>query len=271
MITQGIAASRFETMSLVFQTNRVPPVTPDFWLVKLLAVTVGETAADYLAVNMGIGLTTTSIIMTLVLCLALTIQFAQKRYVPAPYWITVVLISIVGTLVTDNLTDNFGVALLSSTVFFSAGLLAIFAVWYFVEGTLSIHTVFTARREAFYWLAIMFTFSLGTAVGDLLAESMDLGYLATGSIFAASIALIASAYYVLGMNGILAFWMAYIFTRPLGASLGDLLSQPTEYGGLGFGTIATSLLFLICIAAVIFYMTLTYKRDGRARKVARRA
>src|SRR5262245_60964541 len=131
--------------------NRVPKVTADFWLIKLMAVTVGETAADYLAVNLGLGLTTTSLIMTVVLVVGLALQFAQKRYVPWAYWIAVVMISIVGTLITDNLSDNIGIALETSTAWFTVTLVVIFAVWYAYEGTLSIHTIFTTRREIFYW------------------------------------------------------------------------------------------------------------------------
>ncbi len=236
--------------------NRVPKVTADFWLIKLMAVTIGETAADYLAVNLGFGLTTTSLLMTAVLVIALVAQFAQKRYVPWAYWTAVVLISIVGTLITDNLVDNFGFQLETTTGWFIVALVVTFVVWYAYEGTLSIHSIFTTRREAFYWLAILFTFALGTSAGDLLAESLDLGYLTTGLIFAGVIAAVTFAY-MLGMNSILAFWLAYIFTRPLGASFGDLLSQPVEYGGFGFGTIATSLLFLGAIVVIVVYMTLS--------------
>jgi uncharacterized membrane-anchored protein len=241
--------------------NRVPEVTVDFWLIKLMAVTMGETAADYLAVNLGLGLTTTSLMMTAVLIVALLFQFAQKRYVPPVYWTAVVLISIVGTLVTDNLVDNFGVALQSTAIAFTILLALTFAVWYRAERTLSIHSIFTTRREAFYWLAILFTFALGTAVGDLVAEVFALGYLTTGILFGAIIAAIAAAFYVLKANAILCFWLAYILTRPLGASFGDLLSQPVEYGGLGFGTIVTSALFLAAIVGLVIYMTVTHKPD----------
>jgi len=241
--------------------NRVPEVTVDFWLIKIMAVTMGETAADYLAVNLGLGLTTTSLIMTAVLAVALVLQFTRKRYVPWAYWLAVVLISVVGTLVTDNLVDNFGVRLETTTIVFSALLALVFAVWYASEKTLSIHTIFTTRREVFYWLAILFTFSLGTAAGDLVAERFDMGYLTAGLIFGGVIALITLAYYVLGLNGILAFWLAYILTRPLGASFGDLLSQPVEYGGLGFGTTFTSLIFLGSIIALVLYMTLKQTAD----------
>lgn len=235
--------------------NRVPEVTPSFWLVKLLAVTMGETAADYLAVNLGFGLSTTSLIMSGLLAVALILQFAQKRYVPWAYWLAVVMISVVGTLLSDNLVDNLGISLATTTVGFSLALAVTFTVWYAFEGTLSIHSVTTTRREIFYWLAILFTFALGTSAGDLVAEQFDLGYLTTGYIFAAVIAVIALGYYVGLLNGILAFWLAYIFTRPLGASFGDLLSQPKEYGGLGFGTTSTSLIFLAVIAATVMYMT----------------
>ena len=243
------------------QFNRVPKVTVDFWLIKLMAVTMGETAADYLAVNMGLGLTTTSLIMGSILLVAAFLQFAQKKYVPWAYWLAVVLISIVGTLITDNLVDNLGVPLTTTTIFFSVALLATFAVWYAYEKTLSIHTIFTTRREIYYWLAILFTFSLGTAAGDLVAEHFELGYLTTGLLFGGIISAIAFAYYVFKIDGILAFWLAYILTRPLGASFGDLLSQPLGYGGLGFGTIITSALFLTAIIVIVAYMTIAHDGD----------
>ena len=241
--------------------NRVPKVTVDFWLIKLMAVTMGETAADYLAVNMGLGLTTTALIMSSILMTALLYQFAQKKYLPAPYWAAVVLISIVGTLITDCLIDIFGVPLTTTTTAFTVVLGATFALWYAVEKTLSIHSIFTTRREIFYWLAILFTFSLGTAAGDLVAEHFALGYLTTGLLFVGIIAAFTFGYYVLKLNAILMFWLAYIFTRPLGASFGDLLSQPTDYGGLGFGTIVTSAIFLTAIIAIVAYMSYTHEGD----------
>ena len=246
--------------------NRVPRVTIDFWLVKLMAVTVGETAADFINMNLGLGLSTTSWIMTGFLIAALVLQFAQKKYVAWIYWLAVVLISIVGTLITDNLVDNLGVSLETTTVAFSIALAATFAVWYAFEKTLSIHTIFTTRREAFYWLAILFTFALGTAAGDLAAEGLGLGYLQAGIAYSAIIGVIAFGFYALKMNSILAFWLAYIFTRPMGASFGDLLSQPTGEGGLGFGTAITSVLFLLAILVIIVYMTMTHDDEEAARR-----
>lgn len=235
--------------------NRVPEVTVDFWIIKLMAVTVGETAADFLALNLGLGLQNTTYLMSAILVGVITLQFAQKRYVPWVYWSAVVMVSVVGTLLTDNLIDTFGVPLETTTIACTVILAAIFAAWYASEKTLSIHTVVTTRREIFYWLAVLATFALGTAAGDYVSEALGVGYLITGAVFGAIIAAIAFAHFVLKMNAILAFWLAYIFTRPLGASFGDLLSQPTEYGGMGFGTTVTSIMFLTVIAAIVIYMT----------------
>lgn len=242
--------------------NRVPEVTVDFWLIKLLAVTVGETAADFLNMNLGLGLSTTSIIMSGFLIAALFVQFAQRKYTPWIYWLAVVLISVVGTLLTDNLVDNLDISLEACTVGFSVALALTFALWYAIEGTLSIHTIFSARREVFYWLAILFTFALGTAAGDLLAESLSLGYLNAGLFYCGVIAIIAAGFYLFKLNAILCFWLAYIFTRPMGASFGDLLSQPSGAGGFGLGTILISFVFLIAIAAIVTYVQMT--REGRA-------
>ena len=263
-LAPSLAAGRtFVPTDRTAPVNRVPEVTISFWLIKLMAVTMGETAADYLAVNLGLGLTATSLLMAAILAGALVLQFVQRRYVPWTYWLAVVLISIVGTLVTDNLVDNLGVSLVTTTVFFTIALAATFATWWATERTLSIHEVFTARREAFYWLAILFTFALGTAAGDLVAEQFGLGYLATGILFGMIIASVTAGYYVLRLDGILAFWIAYIFTRPLGASFGDLLSQPSEYGGLGLGTIITSAIFLAVIVATVVWMTMHRKTGAR--------
>ncbi|MBP1964268.1 hypothetical protein [Paenibacillus aceris] len=239
--------------------SKVPEVTIYFWIIKILCTTVGETAADFLNVNLGFGLTGTSIVMGILLFVTLFFQFRAQKYMPSLYWLTVVLISIFGTLVTDNLTDNMGISLEVSTTVFSIVLILIFALWYAKEKTLSIHSIFTKRRETFYWLTILFTFALGTAAGDLMAESLGLGYLVTGSIVCAVIACVTAAWR-LGLNAVLAFWIAYIMTRPLGASLGDLLSQPQEFGGLGLGATATSIIFLLAILLIIIFLSIT-KRD----------
>lgn len=230
-------------------------ITLFFWVIKILATTVGETGADFLIFNLHFGLPLTSLLMGGVLVAVLYAQIRSKQYIPWLYWVSVVMVSIVGTLITDNLTDNLDVPLTTSTVGFSVALLATFWVWYKAEGSLSIHSISSLRRELFYWAAILFTFALGTAAGDLLAESIGLGYALSAMIFASAIAVITLGFYAFKLNSVLAFWLAYIITRPLGASIGDYLSQPVADGGLGLGTIATSALFLAAIAALVAYLT----------------
>lgn len=240
--------------------NRVPEITLFFWIIKILATTVGETAADFLSVNLNMGLTNTSYVMGGLLVIALLVQFVFiKKYIPASYWVAVVLMSIVGTLITDNLVDNLGVSLETTTILFSIALALVFVLWYYSEKTLSVHTIYTAKRELFYWAAILFTFALGTASGDLLAEGLALGYGTSAVIFLAVIGLIAAAHFYLKLDAILAFWLAYILTRPLGASIGDLLSQSTDDGGLGLGTVITSAIFLSAILGLVVYLSVTKK------------
>ncbi|MFF0250901.1 hypothetical protein ACFYPW_00220 [Micromonospora zamorensis] len=240
--------------------NKVPEVTIYFWLIKVLSTTVGETAADFLNVDLHLGLTGTMVAMVVLLAAVLTVQFRTKKYVPWVYWLAVVLISIVGTLITDSLVDNLGVPLEIATVVFAVLLVGTFTAWYRSERTLSIHTIVTSRREAFYWAAILFTFALGTAAGDLLAEGLALGYRGSILIFAGLIAVIAAASSRSWLSPILAFWLAYILTRPLGASLGDYLSQAPDDGGLGLGAVFTSALFLATILGLVAYLGVT-KRD----------
>ena len=246
---------------LARMVNKVPEVTLIFWVVKILSTTVGETAADYLAVHVGLGASTTTLGMTVLLILALILQLHRRAYVPWIYWLTVVLVSIVGTQLTDFLTDKLEVSLYTSTVIFLCALAVTFAVWYSVERTLSIHTIITTRRELFYWTVILFTFALGTAAGDLATEALGMGFRLGVVVFGLLIAAIATAFRF-GGNAVLTFWLAYILTRPLGASLGDLLSQAREYGGVGLGTIYTSIAFLSVIIVLVTWMTFEGERSG---------
>ncbi len=234
--------------------STVPEITVFFWIVKVLSTTVGETFADFLSDTLGLGPTLTTVVTSALLAVALTVQFRTHRYVPAVYWLAVVLAGIVGTLLAGNLTDDFGVPLGLTTIVFALALAGTFAAWYATERTLSIHTVDTPRREAFYWLAILFTFALGTAAGDLVAEAFGLGWAAAIVVFAAPIAVVAVARR-LGLGAVLAFWPAYVLTRPLGAALGDLLAQPAARGGLGLGAGVTSVIFLIIMVGVVVYLT----------------
>ena len=248
--------------------NKVPEITVYFWVIKVLCTTVGETFADNLNENLGLGLTDTSYIMGAVLIAVIVAQFRSRRYVPGIYWLAVVLVSVVGTLVSDNLVENYGVTLEATTIAFSLCLVATFAAWWWSERTLSVHTIVTTRREAFYWATILFTFALGTSAGDLISEKLELGYLPTVGIFAAAIAAIAFCHFALRMNAILSFWLAYIMTRPLGASIGDYLASPTGEGGLGLGTTVTSIIFLSTILALVVFLAVTRRDVIRVGPVA---
>ena len=245
--------------------NKVPEVTLYFWVIKVLCTTVGETASDYLSTNVGLGLTNTTFITGALLLAVLVAQFRARKYIPSIYWLGIVLISVVGTQITDNLTDNAGVSLVTTTIVFSIVLAAVFGAWYAGERTLSIHTIYSTRREGFYWLAVLFTFALGTAAGDLTAERLAFGYWVSALMFAGVIAAVAVAHFRFRLNAVAAFWIAYILTRPLGASLGDYLSQPRAGGGLGLGTTTTSVLFLTAILLVVAFLSVTRKDATEAR------
>lgn len=240
--------------------NKVPEVTALFWIVKIMSTTVGETAADFLSGNLGLGLPATTAVMASLLAVVLVAQFSARRHVPSFYWLAVVLISVVGTLFSDNLVDNLGVSLWTTTGIFAACLIATFSGWFAKERTLSIHAITTRRRESFYWLAILFTFALGTAAGDLIAEKLAFGYLPSAAMFGAVIAAVTLAYYQLGLNSVFAFWAAYILTRPFGASMGDFLTATRHAGGLGLGTNGTSALFLVVIVACVSWFTMVDRR-----------
>ena len=236
-------------------------ITASFWAIKILSTTVGETGADTLAVNAGWGRTTTTLGMVGLLLVFLVAQLRARTYVPWLYWLVVILISVVGTQLTDALTDGLGVSLYLSSAAFCVCLAAVFAVWYAREHTLSIKHVDTFPRELFYWTAVLFTFALGTAAGDLATEALGLGFRWGTVIFGVAIALTFAAWR-LGANEVLAFWIAYILTRPFGAALGDLLTQSRDYGGIGLGPLVTSIIFLAIIATLVGREQLRSSRAG---------
>jgi uncharacterized membrane-anchored protein len=258
IVDQALVPGRRQTL------NKVPEVTVYFWIIKILCTTVGESFADYINETLGFGLTNTTILFSAALIAVLVAQFRLRRYVPGVYWLAVVLISVVGTLLTDNLTDGQGVPLWISTTVFAVALAVVFGVWYRREHTLSIHTIVTTPREAFYWLAVLVTFALGTAAGDWTLELTGWSpgaavLLPAGLILAVLIA------WRLGAGPVLSFWLAYILTRPLGANIGDYLGSSHDDGGLGLGTLGTSLLFLTTIFIVVVYLTLTRKDQTEMR------
>src|SRR3954464_1407627 len=238
--------------------NKVPEVTVYFWIIKILCTTVGESFADYINETLGFGLTNTTLVFSAALVVTLVVQFRLDRYVPSIYWLAVVLISVVGTLLTDNLTDGHNVPLWISSTVFAVLLATVFGIWYARERTLSIHTIVTTPRESFYWLTVLVTFALGTAVGDwtLALTGWSPGVsvlLPLGLILAVLIA------WKLGAGPVLCFWLAYILTRPLGANIGDYLASDKDEGGLGLGTLVTSIVFLAAILITVVYLTISKK------------
>ena len=237
--------------------KKVPEVTVFFWTIKLFTTGMGETTSDYLAhqfdpiIAVAIG--------GVALAVALILQFAVRRYIAWIYWLTIVMVAIFGTMAADVLHVGFGVPYIVSTTLFTVALAVIFVAWYVSEKTLSIHSIYTRRRELFYWATVMATFALGTAVGDMTATTLGLGYFSSGILFAVLIAIPALGYWLFGLNEILAFWFAYIVTRPLGASFADWLGKPKSGGGFGLGTGKISLILAILIVALVGYLTVTHK------------
>ncbi|MDT7539059.1 MAG: hypothetical protein QOI82_2644 [Actinomycetota bacterium] len=239
--------------------NKVPEVTIFFWIIKILCTTVGESLADYVNETLGFGIYKTTALFTAALVIVLVVQFRARQYVPGVYWLAVVLISVVGTLITDIGTDEKGIPLWLSTTVFAVLLAIVFAVWHAREHTLSIHSIVTTPRESFYWLAVLVTFALGTAAGDW---TLDLTGWSPGQavLLPAGLILAVLVAWNLGAGPVLSFWLAYILTRPLGANLGDYLSASKDDGGLNLGTLVTSLIFLGAILVTVIYLTIT-KRD----------
>jgi uncharacterized membrane-anchored protein len=232
---------------------KVPEITALFWIIKVLTTAQGEAVADFLYFRYGPVITGT--LGTVGLAAALAVQFRVRRYVPWIYWLAVMMVAVFGTLAADGLHIVIGVPYLWSTALYGSSLAVIFAVWYVTERTLSIHSIFTWRREAFYWATVMATFALGTALGDLTAYTMRLGYLTSGFVFAVVIAIPAVAHWRFGLNPVLAFWSAYVVTRPLGASFADWMGVSHALGGLGLGRGPVGLSLTIVIAGFVGYLS----------------
>ena len=237
--------------------RKVPEATAVFWITKILTTGMGETASDYLVRIMNPILAIA--LAGLVLAASLALQFSARKYVAWIYWAAVIMVSIFGTMAADVLHVGLGIPYVVSTIFFAVVLAVIFAVWYAKEKSLSIHSITTFRRELFYWATVLTTFALGTAVGDMAATTLHLGYLSSGILFAFLIAIPAAAYWKFGMNSIAAFWCAYILTRPLGASFSDWMGVSQVRGGLGWGTGPVSLVLLGIIVLLVVYLSVTRK------------
>jgi len=245
------------TQTLIQVMGKVPRVTVYFWIIKLLTTGMGETTSDYLVHQLNpiiaVALGSIGLAITLVL------QLSVRRYVAWIYWLAVVMVAIFGTMAADVIHIGLGIPYLLSTAFFAVTLAVIFVIWYVSEKTLSIHSIYTRRREMFYWATVMATFALGTATGDMTATTLGLGYFSSGVLFTVLIALPALGYWLLGLNEVLAFWLAYILTRPLGASFADWMGRAHDLGGIGLGTGQVSLGLAILIVGFVSYLTITRK------------
>ena len=237
---------------------RVPEVTVYFWVIKALSTAMGESTSDFLV--HFIGPVPAVLLGFSGFVVAMIIQFWHRRYVAWSYWLAVVMVGVFGTMAADVLHVGLGVPYLVSSALFVIGLAAVFATWRAVEGTLSIHSIDSTRREVFYWLAVMATFALGTAVGDLAAYTLHLGYFLSAAVFAVVITIPAIGFWGFRLNSILAFWMAYVATRPLGASVADWLGKPRSVTGLGVGSGWVALVLTVAIACLVAFLTVT-KRD----------
>ena len=247
--------------------NKVPEVVIWFWIIKILCTTVGESFADWINMTLGVGLVSTAVLFTVIFAVVLFVQMRLPKYVPFAYWLTVVVVSVTGTLYTDILTDQLGVPLWISTTVFSVLLAAVFGIWYARERTLSIHSIVTTPREAFYWLAVLVTFALGTATGDWTLELTGWGP-GKSVLLPLTLLAIVTLLWRFGANAVLTFWVAYILTRPLGANIGDWLATPSSEKGLGLGTFATSVIFLSAILGTVIYLSISradvIESDGAA-------
>ena len=236
--------------------RKVPEVTIYFWIIKLLSTAMGESTSDYLVYHINPYIAVA--VGCIGLIASLVLQLLVRRYIAWIYWLAVVMVAIFGTMAADVLHVVLGIPYLVSSVFFIVALTVIFVAWYASEKTLSIHSINTPRRELFYWATVIATFALGTALGDLTAATFGLGYFASGVLFAVLFAIPALAYRLFGLNAIVAFWFAYVMTRPLGASFADWFGKPI-LGGLGLGDLPVSLVLGILIVGFVGYLTITRK------------
>lgn len=237
----------------------------EFWIIKVCCTTVGETFADYMADDVGFSSQQNLGMFGGILFFLLACQFFFKSYIPVIYWLCVVFMSVEGTLITDGLTDNEGLDLWKSTLIFASLLVINFALWVYLEGTIDIHSIYTPRREVLYWLSVFWTFALGTAFGDLISEALG-SFANSLAVFACWLIFVAicwktALYFKWQWCGpVFWFWSAYILTRPLGASIGDLVSQDKEAGGWGLGTTTTSSILAAIIIVFTLWLQIT-KRD----------
>jgi len=249
-------------MNLKTLLVKVPAVTLFFWIIKVLSTTVGETLADYLNSTLGLGDNGTIIVMTSVLLALLAAQLLLTKYVPSVYWATIVAVSTVGTLITDSMHTNFGWENWQLTILFGVILILVFVIWWAQEKTLSIKTINTRKRESYYWIAVLATFAMGTAAGDIFLDDLGFPLLGSTFIFIGVIAVIGLLWRIKIVGQVFGFWSVYVLTRPLGARFGDYLSLSKDEApdALELGAQNVTLVFLALIVALVLYLSIS-KRD----------
>ncbi len=234
--------------------SKVPEITVYFWIIKILTTAMGEATSDFLVFHINAYLAV--ILGALGFAMAVALQFWVKKYIAWVYWLLVVMVSIFGTMVADVVHVVLGVPYYASTSAFALALAVVLVLWHRIEKTLSIHSIFTVRRECFYWATVLATFALGTAAGDMTASTLHLGYLVSGLVFTILFIIPGVGYWLLGLNDIFSFWFAYIMTRPLGASFADWFDKPRSMGGLGFGTPIVSVILTLFIVVFVAYVAI---------------
>ena len=245
--------------------KKVPEITLLFWVIKLLTTAMGESTSDFLVFQ--IDPVVAVILGAIGLAVAMALQLLVRRYVPALYWLAVAMVAVFGTMGADVVHIGLGVPYAVSTVFFATALAVVFAAWFACEKTLSIHSIYTPRRELFYWATVMTTFALGTAAGDMTASTMGLGYFTSGVMFAILFVLPALGYRLIHLNSVLAFWISYVLTRPFGASFADWAGKAKNLSGLGLGTGEVSVVLAVLILTLVGYLTLTHKNVESANSI----
>ena len=245
--------------------RKVPEITAVFWIVKLLSTAMGESTSDFFVFKINPYLAV--ILGGIALAIALVLQFSARRYIAWVYWLAVVMVAVFGTMAADAMHIQLGIPYLASSIVFAIALGVVFVLWYKSERTLSIHSITTRRRELFYWAAVIATFALGTATGDLTAITLHLGYFSSGLLFTGLIAMPVLARWLFGLNEVFAFWFAYIITRPLGASYADWMGKSKSVGGLGYGDGHVSIGLTLIIICFVGYMTLSRKETKRERRI----
>jgi len=242
--------------------NKVAQVTIYFWIMKICATTLGETAGDLLSMTMNVGYAISSIILLSLFVVTLTIQLVSCKFHPVLYWLVILTTSTAGTTMSDYMDRTLGLGYANGSLILVTGLLIVLAIWHISEKTISVSTIQTVKAELFYWTAILFSNTLGTALGDFLADDSGLGFLGGAALIAALIAVVTLLYYTTRLNRVALFWLAFVLTRPFGATFGDLLTKPLEKGGLGFGTIGSSIILAVLLAGFVVYASIQERRTS---------